>query len=130
MRTTASEKPLHWTGSSKKDFLKFPRDVIKDFGFALGVVQLGLMPPSSKPLFRTFGNGVHELIEETGDAFRVVYSLHFEEAVYVLHCFQKKSKSGIAIPKVDTELVKERLKTALRDHEKLHGKNRQTQKKS
>ena len=109
--------------------MKFPRDVIKDFGFALGVVQLGLTPPSSKPLFRVFGNGVYELVEETGDAFRVVYSLRFEEAVYVLHCFQKKSKSGIATPKEDIELVKKRLKTALNDYENLYGKNRQTRKK-
>ena len=117
------EKPLHWAGSSKKDFLKFPLDVIKEFGFSLGVVQLGLMPPSSKH-WTGLGSGVYELVEDTGDAFRVVYTVRFEAAVYVLHCFQKKSKSGIATPKEDVELVKSRLKAALKDYESLYGKKR------
>lgn len=117
------EKPLHWTGSAKKDFLQFPREVIRDFGFALGVVQLGIQPPSAKH-WKGLGSGIYELIEETGEAFRVVYSVRFDSAVYVLHCFQKKAKSGIATPKKDVALVKQRLKEACKDHEELYGKGR------
>ena len=70
------------------------------------------------------GSGVYELVEDAGDAFRVVYTVRFEAAVYVLHCFQKKSKNGFATPKEDVELVKSRLKTTLKDYESLYGKNR------
>lgn len=122
-RRNPEEKPLHWTGSAKKDLLKFPREVIRDFGFALGVVQLGFQPPSAKH-WKGLGSGIYELIEETGEAFRVVYSVRFDSAVYVLHCFQKKAKSGVATPKKDVELIKQRLKEAREDHEELYGKSR------
>lgn len=115
--STTTERPLHWVGSSKKDLLAFPDDVVDDLGYALSVVQHGGMPPSAKP-WRGVGSGVFELVEEyRGDAFRAVYTVRFEKAVYVLHCFQKKSPSGARTAHQDVDLIRERLKTAQRDYE-------------
>jgi phage-related protein len=97
--------------------LVFPGDVVDDFGYALSVVQHGGVPPSAKP-WKGEGPGVFELVEEhRGDTFRTVYAVRFARAIYVLHCFQKKSPSGIRTAKQDTALVRERLRTATRDYE-------------
>ena len=90
----ARERPLHWVGSSRSDLSAFPEPVVDDFGYLLGVVQFGGMPPSAKP-WKGEGPGVFELVEQAhGDAYRVVYTVRFERAIYVLHCFQKKSSKG------------------------------------
>jgi len=116
------DKPLHWVGSSKKDLLGFPELVVDDFGYALGLAQLGGMPPSSKP-WKGDGPGVFELVEDNrGDTYRVAYTVRFEKAVYVLHCFQKKSPSGIRTAKTDVDLIHERLKAAQADYEARYGK--------
>lgn len=112
-----TDKPLHWVGSSKKDLLNFPDEVVSDVGFALGVVQQGGMPPSAKH-WKGEGAGVLEIVEDhRGDTFRVVYTVRFEQAIYVLHCFQKKSPSGIRTASTDIELIHERLKLAKSDYE-------------
>ena len=117
-----SEKPLHWVGSAKKDLLAFPETVVDDFGYALGLVQLGGVPPSAKP-WRGEGPGVFELVEDhRGDTWRVAYTVRFEKAVYVLHCFQKKSPSGVRTTRTDVELIHERLKTARADYEVRYAK--------
>lgn len=117
------DKPLFWVGSAKKDLLAFPEAAVNDFGYALGLVQQGGMPPAAKP-WKGEGPGVFELAEEKmGDAFRVAYTVRFRKAVYVLHCFQKKSPSGIRTAKSDVELVGERLKLARADYEVRYGKN-------
>ena len=114
---TASERPLHWVGSAKKDLLAFPGEVVDDLGYALSVVQFGGNPPSAKA-WKGEGPGVFELVEEhRGDAFRAIYTVRFEKAVYVLHCFQKKSPSGVRTAKQDVVLIHERLKTAQSDYE-------------
>lgn len=96
--SATAEKPLYWVGSSKKDLLAFPADVVDDLGYALSVVQYGGVPPSAKP-WKGQGPGVFELVEEyRSDAFRAVYTVRFEKAVYVLHCFQKKSPRVCARP--------------------------------
>ena len=106
-------KLLYWEGSSKRDFKEFPVPVQKDMGVALFVVQLGRMPASSKP-WKGLGAGVYELTEDhRGDTFRAVYTVRVGDAVHVLHAFQKKSKSGIATPKPDVELIDRRLKAVL-----------------
>ena len=118
------EKPLHWVGSSKKDLLSFPEKVVDDFGYALGVVQQGGVPPSAKP-WKGEGPGVLELVENfRTDTWRVVYTLRFEKAIYVLHCFQKKSPSGARTAKTDVDLIHERLKTAQADYEVRYGKKK------
>lgn len=104
---------LYWEGSSKKDFKEFPVAVQKDMGVALFVVQLGRTPASAKP-WKGLGSGVYELVEDhRGDTFRAVYAVHIGDAVHVLHAFQKKSRSGIATPRPDVELIEKRLKAVL-----------------
>ncbi|PAU95960.1 type II toxin-antitoxin system RelE/ParE family toxin [Paracoccus salipaludis] len=111
------EKPLHWVGSSKRDFLAFPAPVQSDMGYALGLAQLGGKHPRAKP-WKGEGPGVFEIVENhDGDAYRAVYTVRFESAVYVLHAFQKKSPSGIRTATSDVELVRERFRRAREDHE-------------
>ena len=116
------EKPLHWVGSTKKDLLGFPEDVVDDFGYALGMVQQGGTPPSAK-LWKGEGPGVFELVEDRrSGTWRVAYTVRFEKAVYVLHCFQKKSPSGTRTAATDVDLIHQRLKTAREDYEVRYGK--------
>ena len=106
------EKPLIWIGSSRKDYAAFPAKVQSAFGFELFLAQTGQHPPSAKPL-KGFGTGVVELIEDfDGDTYRAVYTVRFERALYVLHSFMKKSKSGIRTPRSDIELIRKRLRDA------------------
>jgi phage-related protein len=115
-------RPIHSVGSSKKDLLAFPGQVVDDFGYALSMVQHGGTPPSTKT-WRGEGPGVFELVEEhRGDAFRAVYTVRFEKAVYVLHCFQKKSTTGVRTARQDVNLIHERLRTALTDYEVRYGR--------
>ncbi len=112
MASPPHEKSLHWIASAKRDLVAMPADVVDDFGYALGAVQLGAVPPQAKA-WKGEGAGVLELVEsKRGDAFRVVYTVRFEQAVYVLHCFQKKSPSGIRTAKVDVDLIHQRLRVA------------------
>lgn len=107
---TDNRKLLYWEGSSKKDCKGFPVSVQKDVGVALFVVQLGCTPDSAKP-WKGLGSGVYEIAEDyRGDTFRVVYTVRIANAVHVLHAFQKKSKSGIATPQPDVDLVARRWK--------------------
>ena len=116
------EKPLFWVASAKGDLLAFPEQAVDDFGYALGLVQMGGLPPSAKP-WKGEGPGVFEIVEEhKGDAFRVAYTVRFQKAVYVLHCFQKKSPSGVRTAKTDIDLIGERLKLARADYEVRYGK--------
>jgi phage-related protein len=107
-------RPLLWVGSAKKDLLAMPGDVQDTFGYALHLAQTGSKHMQAKPL-KGFGSaGVLEVVEsEAGSTFRAVYTVKIAEAVYVLHCFQKKSTSGMATPKPDMDLVRDRLKAAL-----------------
>jgi len=106
-----STKPLRWVASSKKDLMAMPEEVQDTFGYALHLAQVGQKHPDAKPL-KGFGSaGVLEVVEDfQGDAYRAVYTVRYAEAVYVVHCFQKKSTQGIATPKPDVELIKSRLK--------------------
>jgi phage-related protein len=106
-------KDLLWVGNSLKDMREFPDDVKQFFGFELHQLQLGLTPPSTKPLKGSPFKGVYELKKDfDGDTFRTVYIAKLKDAIYVLHCFQKKSKSGIATPKKELDLIAQRLKWA------------------
>ena len=108
-----ARKLLYWEGSARKDFKAFPVPVQKDLGVALFVVQLGGTPASAKQ-WKGLGSGVYELVaDHRGDTFRAVYMVRIDDAVHVLHAFQKKSKSGIATPRSDVELIEKRLKAVL-----------------
>ena len=107
------EKPLEWIASSYKDLMLLPTDVRRRFGYALPLAQMGDQDDAAKVL-KGFGSaGVLEVIEDdAGGTYRAVYTVRFVEAVFVLHCFQKKSKSGIATPKEDMDIIRARLKVA------------------
>lgn len=113
MHMAAREKPLIWIGSSKKDLMALPLKVRKFFGHALDFAQRGDRHDAAKALAGFGGAGVLEVVEDdAGGTYRAVYTVKFEEAVFVLHCFQKKSKSGIATPKEDVAIIRVRLKVA------------------
>ena len=120
-RLRPGDRPLHWIGSSKKDFLAFPVDVQGDIGYALGLAQLGGIHPKAKP-WKGQGPGVFEIADEyDGDTYRAVYTVKFEKAVYMLHAFQKKSPTGIETAQHDVDLIKRRLKAAQQDYEVQYG---------
>jgi phage-related protein len=106
----ASDRPVVWVGSSRRDQRGFPREVGRDIGQALYAAQQGETDPAVK-LLRGFGGGsVLEIIARyRGDTWRAVYTVRYPEAIYVLQAFQKKSKSGIATPRKDVALIHQRL---------------------
>ena len=105
-------KPVVWIASSKADISALPDPVKASFGHRLGEVQHGRTPLDTKPLPQ-FGGGVIELRERLdGNAYRVMYVVALRKAVYVLHAFMKKSKSGIGLPKPDVDLIELRLRRA------------------
>lgn len=111
------EKPLHWVGSAKKDYVAFPIEVQSEIGYALGLAQLGTKHPSAKA-WKGEGPGIFEIVEDhRGETFRAVYTVRFAGAVYVLHAFQKKSTQGIKTPLTDVRLISKRLKRAQSDYE-------------
>jgi phage-related protein len=121
IRPSRNERPLHWVGSSKRDLLEFPESVVDNFGYALGVVQYGGVPPSSKPL-KGLGPGVLEIVQnDAAGSFRVVYTVRFRKAIYVLHAFHKKSPSGIRTARQDIDLIEQRLKAARLDYKARYG---------
>lgn len=86
-----SRKPLHFMGSSHDDLKAFPAEARRDAGFNLDAVQRGLEPENWKPM-STVGTGVKEIrVRDASGAYRVIYLATRREAVYVLHCFQKKT---------------------------------------
>ncbi len=107
------EKPLEWIASSYRDLMALPPDVRRRFGFALSLAQMGDRDDAAKVLKGFGGGGVLEVVEEdVGGTYRAVYTVKFAEAVFVLHCFQKRSKTGIATPKSDMDIIRARLKVA------------------
>ena len=111
-------KPLKWIASAKRDLDEMPEEVKDLFGHAIDVAQTGAKHQDAKVLTGFGSAGVLEVVEDhNGDTYRAVYTVKFSGWVYVLHCFQKKSKSGIATPKQDLELIASRLKAAQKDYE-------------
>jgi len=118
-------KPLKWVGSAKRDLDAMPEDVKDVFGHAIDLAQAGGKHQDAKVMTGFGSAGVLEVVEShDGNAYRAVHTVRFEKAVYVLHAFQKKSPSGIRTAKRDVDLVAERLKTAERDYEEHHGKQK------
>lgn len=107
------ERPLEWIASSHKDLMALPTEVRRFFGYALSLAQAGDQHDAAKVLKGFGGAGVLEVVEsDVGGTYRAVYTVKFKEAVFVLHCFQKKSKQGIATPKEDMDIIHARLKVA------------------
>ena len=110
-------RPLYWVASSKRDLMALPGKVKDVFGYALHLAQAGQQHPAAKPLKGFGGAGVLEVVEDfQSDTYRAIYTVRFNSAVYVLHCFQKKSTSGVATPKSDLDLVKMRLQAVAAQH--------------
>ncbi len=107
---TRTTRPVSWIRAARKDFETFPEGAKIEIGRALTMVAEGGYPDIAKPL-TGLGSGVLELaLKHRGDAYRVIHALQFGPDIWVVHAFQKKSKSGIATPKVEIDLVRERLK--------------------
>jgi phage-related protein len=103
-------RPVAWIRAAKKDFQEFPQGAQIELARALSIVADGGHPDIARPL-HGLGSGILELaLRHRGDAFRVVYAVQIDDDVWVLHAFQKKSKSGIATPKAEIDLITERLK--------------------
>lgn len=116
-------KPLEWVGSSKADLAAFPSTARREAGFALYLAQIGERGLNAKPLRGFGGAGVLEVVTgHAGNAYRAVYTVRFAKAVYVLHAFQKKSKKGIATPKADIELIKQRMRIAEEHYDQQYGR--------
>ncbi len=112
---------LRFVGKSRKDLQSFPKAVKLDVGFDLDEVQCGKTPLSAKPLKGL--PGVMELVDRYDtDSYRVVYVANIGGAVYVLHCFKKKSKSGIKTSKKDIDLIHLRLRVAREDNKRRQNK--------
>lgn len=103
-------RPISWLKGARKDFGDFPQGAQIEMARALAILAEGQMPEIAKPL-TGFGSGVMELaLRHRGDAFRAVCALQIDDDIWVIHAFQKKSKSGIETPKQDIGLIHERLK--------------------
>lgn len=110
---TRRERPLIWIGGSKKELIGLPSEVKRFFGHALDFAQRGDRHDAAKTLAGFGGAGVLEIVEsDHGGTYRAVYTVKFEEAVFVLHCFQKKSRRGRATPNKNLQIIRARLKIA------------------
>ena len=113
-----ARKPLKWIGSAKRDLDSMPEDVKDLFGHAIDLAQAGGKHQDAKALSGFGSAGVLEVVEDfRSDTYRAVYTVKFAGWVYVLHCFQKKSKIGIKTPKEDMDMINARLKAAKQDFE-------------
>ena len=116
--STQARKPIKWVASSKRDLDAMPEDVKDVFGHAIDLAQAGGRHQDAKPLSGFGSAGVLEVVEDfRSDTYRAVYTVKFAGWIYVLHCFQKKSKSGIKTPTEDIDLINTRLKAAKQDYD-------------
>ena len=108
-------KTLTWLADSRTNGRSFPPNVRDGIGYALYLAQMGEMSATSKPL-HGFGGGVMETaVNDASGAYRAVYTVSIGDSIYVVHAFQKKSKTGIETPRTEIELVRQRLKRLRRE---------------
>jgi phage-related protein len=109
-------KPMHFVGSALDDVRDFPEEVRSEVGYSLYLAQIGDKAINAIPMVGFGGANVLEvIIDDNGGTFRAIYTVRFRKAVYALHAFQKKSKSGVSTPRPDIRLIRSRLKDA-EDH--------------
>lgn len=117
-------KPIFWMGSSKADLKAFPKPVQSDVGYTLFAAQCGEEYRSVKTLQGFGGRSVLEIVApHIGDTYRAVYTVKFKDSIYVLHAFQKKSTRGIATPKRELDMIRQRFADAKRHHEERQGQH-------
>lgn len=105
-------QPIEFRGSSLEDLRAFPLTAKREAGHQLDLVQIGQEPDDWKPM-NTVGQGVREIrIRDSSGIFRVVYVAKFSDAIYVLHCFQKKTQKT---SKADIDLATQRYKDLVKE---------------
>lgn len=105
-------RSIIWLGNSRRNILAFPESVRKLIGDELQLIQFGGMPRSAKP-FKGVGPGIIEIaVRHDREAYRCVQAVRLGDAIYVLHAFQKKSRTGIATPRQDVGLIRQRYREA------------------
>lgn len=110
MLEMTSPRRISWIKAARRDFEAFPAEVRTDLLDALTLAALGTMSNKAKP-FKGVDGGVFEIaLRHRGDAFRAIYAIKIGTDIWVIHAFQKKSKSGIATPRTEVELIRNRLK--------------------
>lgn len=103
-------RPISWVNSAKRDFEKFPQGVKQEVFEALTIAAEGRKGDSAKPM-KGLGSGVFEIVlKYRADAYRAIYAVQIGEAIWVIHAFKKKSKTGIKTPKQEIDLVRQRIK--------------------
>ena len=103
-------RPISWIKAAQKDFRKFPKGAQDKIAAALEAAAEHEKADIAKPM-KGLGSGVFEVaLAYRGDAFRTVYAVQFEDAIWVVHAFQKKSKTGIKTPQEEIDVVRQRLK--------------------
>ncbi len=103
-------RPISWIKGALRDYQKFPKGTQTEIRRVLTVAAEGTKADNVKPM-KGLGSGVFEIaLKYRTDAYRVVYALQIGEAIWVVHAFQKKSKTGIKTPKQDIDLIKKRIK--------------------
>ena len=103
-------RQISWVKAARKEFETFPEDVRSDMRDALTLAAEGGLSGKAKP-FKGVDGGVFEIaLRHRGDAFRAIYALRIGADIWVIHAFQKKSKSGIKTPKMEIDLIRDRLK--------------------
>ncbi|PZQ56250.1 MAG: addiction module toxin RelE [Novosphingobium pentaromativorans] len=101
-------RQIEWMGSSKEDLMDMPEDVRGVFGHGLYLAQEGQRHTNAKP----YGSNIELIERHDGDTYRCIYSVNIGDDIYVLHAFQKKSTSGIAVPKHVKATIDARFKAA------------------
>ncbi|WP_312214148.1 type II toxin-antitoxin system RelE/ParE family toxin [Pseudescherichia sp.] len=116
VKTTAlKEKDIVWLGSSREDLLAFPVETRKEVGYQLHSIQFGIEPADWRP-FSEVGPGVNEIrVRDISGIYRVMYVAKFEDAIYVLHSFQKKTPQT---SKYDKDIAKMRYNTLIQQRRK------------
>jgi len=105
-------RPLVWLGNSRRNVQTFPTEAQKLVGGQIQLIQFGGMPKDAKP-FKGVGSGVIEIaLRHDTNAYRAVLAVQLAKKIYVLHAFQKKSKTGIKTPLPDLALIEKRYKEA------------------
>lgn len=113
------EKPVVWMGSSKRDLLDLSEDVQDTFGYAIDLAQRGGRHPNAKPMKGTLRWVTEVAADDGSGTYRAMYTVHCKGIVYVLHVFQKKSKTGRATPRADLEVIERRYRAAQQHYEEL-----------
>src|ERR1700681_4406372 len=120
LRADGEPRPLIWRATSKADFAAFPSAAQREMGYALFLAQMGERHATMAKTLKSFGGGTVVEVKESygGNAYRAVYTVRHAEAVYVLHAFQKKSKTGVKTPRLDLKLIEKRLQDLIDEKEK------------